>query len=413
MASSASLATLLGSPAEAERATHDGARTAGMMVFSGNANRALATAIAARLGVPLRNADVGRFADGETAIQVNENVRGRDVYVVQPTCPPVNDHFMELALLVGTLRRASAKRITVVMPYFGYARQDRKMTARVPISAADVARMLEAMGPDRVIAVDLHCGQIQGFFGPRTPVDNLYAAPVGVAYFAGKGLTRPVVVSPDAGGVFRAKQFREGLNRLLLAAGAAGPDADAGLAMIIKQRAKAGQVERVDLVGEVAGCDAIIVDDLIDTARTLCAGAALLVASGARRVFAFASHGLFSGPALQLIDASQLAEVVVTDTVPLRPAGAEGLGRKVVQLSVATLVAEAMRRVALHQSVSDLFVPQAAQAPLPVRHEPEEHEFRAEAEGADAAAGAGEDEGQERVRAAHAARRARIVIFEE
>ena len=282
-------------------------------------------------------------------------MRGKDVYVIQPTCIPVNEHLMELLLMVSTMRRASAERITAVIPYYGYARQDRKMTARVPISAADVARLLEAMGVDRVVAVDLHCGQIQGFFGPRVPVDNLDAGTVGVKYFINKGLVNPVVVSPDAGGVYRAKQFREGINMQ-------APGLDAGLAMIIKQRPKAGQVERMDLVGNVDGCDVVIVDDMIDTATTLCMGAAELKKHGARRVFAFASHGLFSGTASDRIARSELEEVVVTNTIPLAPSSRSN--SKIHQLSVAPLLAEAIRRVHLRQSVSDLFKA-AKKAPEP------------------------------------------------
>jgi len=244
------------------------------------------------------------------------------------------------------MRRASADKITAVIPYYGYARQDRKMTARVPISAADVARLLEAMGVDRVVAVDLHCGQIQGFFGPRVPVDNLDAAVVGVKYFVSKALVNPVVVSPDAGGVYRAKQFREGLNL-------SKPGSDTGLAMIIKQRPKAGQIERMDLVGSVDGADVIIVDDMIDTAGTLATAAANLKNNGARRVFAFAPHGLFSGPASDRIARSELEEVVVTNTIPLK-AGARA-NDKIVQLSVAPLLAEAIKRVHFRQSVSELF----------------------------------------------------------
>jgi ribose-phosphate pyrophosphokinase len=317
-----------------------------MVLFSANANPELAAEIAALLGSPLGSATVARFADGEVNVQVHDNVRGKDVYIIQPTSPPVNEHLMELLLLVSTMRRASAERITCVIPYYGYARQDRKMTARVPISAADVARLLEAMGVDRVVAVDLHCGQIQGFFGPRVPVDNLDAGTVGVSYFAAKGLVNPVVVSPDAGGVYRAKQFREGLNAL-------APSLDTGLAMIIKQRMRAGQIERMDLVGSVEGADAVIVDDMIDTAGTLCTAAANLKANGARKVFAFASHGLFSGPASDRIARSVLEEVVVTNTIPLK-AGAKA-NEKIVQLSVAPLLAEAIKRVHLKQSVSELF----------------------------------------------------------
>lgn len=317
-----------------------------MILFSGNANPELSKEIATLLGVSLGDITVSRFADGEVNVQVHDNVRGKDVYIIQPTCSPVNEHLMELLLMVSTMRRASAERITAVIPYYGYARQDRKMAARVPISAADVARLLEAMGVDRVVAVDLHCGQIQGFFGPRVPVDNLGAGVVGVRYFAGKGLVNPVVISPDAGGVYRAKQFREGLN-------IQNPSLDAGLAMIIKQRPKAGQIERMDLVGSVDNADCVIVDDMIDTAGTLCTAAEQLKSSGARRVFAFASHGLFSGPASDRISRSVLEEVVVTNTIPLT--STSKTNEKIVQLSVAPLLAEAIKRVHLRQSVSDLF----------------------------------------------------------
>jgi ribose-phosphate pyrophosphokinase len=317
-----------------------------MMIFSGNANPELAAEIAALLGTKVAHATVSRFADGEVNVQVHDNVRGKDVYIIQPTSAPVNENLVELLLMVSTMRRASAEKITVVMPYYGYARQDRKMAARVPISAADVARLLEAMGVDRVIAVDLHCGQIQGFFGPRVPVDNLAAGVVGVKYFGSKKLVNPVVISPDAGGVYRAKQFREGLNIVQ-------PDADAGLAMIIKQRPKAGHIERMDLVGNVEGADAIIVDDLIDTAGTLCTAAEQLKAHGARDVYAFASHGLFSGPASDRIARSVLKEVVVTNTIPLKASAKTN--DKIVSLSVAPLVAETIKRVHLRQSVSELF----------------------------------------------------------
>merc|ERR1719215_449126 len=206
-------------------------------LFSGNANVELAQGIAEALGVKLGHVTASRFADGEVNVMVHENVRGKDVYIIQPTSPPVNEHLMELLLMVSTMRRASADRITAVIPYYGYARQDRKMTARVPISAADVARLLEAMGVDRVVAVDLHCGQIQGFFGPRVPVDNLDGGVVGINYFGNKDLHNPVIVSPDAGGVYRAKKFKEGLAHKF-------DMHDTGLAMIIKQRARAGAVDK-------------------------------------------------------------------------------------------------------------------------------------------------------------------------
>ena len=241
---------------------------------------------------------VSNFDDGECNVMIQENVRGKDVYIIQPTSPPVNETLMELLLIISTMRRASARKITAVIPYYGYARQDRKMQARVPISAADVARLLESMGVDRVIAVDLHCGQIQGFFGPRVPVDNLDGGTVAVSYFGDMDLSNPVVVSPDAGGVYRAKQFREAL--------AKKHEVDCGLAMIVKQRVKPGEIGQMDLVGSVEGCDAIIVDDMVDTAGTLCAAAKMLKESGARRVFAFASHGVFSGPAPSRVAASVL-----------------------------------------------------------------------------------------------------------
>ena len=260
-----------------------------MKLVSGSANKPLAEEIAARLGVPLSPAKVRRFNDGEVNIQLCDSVRGANVYILQPTCPPVNDHLVELLLLVSAARRASAATVTAVVPYYGYARQDRKDRSRVPISAADVARMMEAMGVDRVVCVDLHCAQIQGFFGPRTPVDNLFAAPIAVTYFNMKDLVKPVVVSPDAGGVARAKAFMEGFGRL--------PDPpQVSLAVILKQRAEAGVVGTMHLVGSVEGCDCVIVDDMIDTAGTLTAAANELRAFGARRVFAFATHGLSAGP---------------------------------------------------------------------------------------------------------------------
>jgi ribose-phosphate pyrophosphokinase len=276
---------------------------------------------------------------------VHENVRGKDVYIVQPTSPPVNESVMELLLMISTMRRASARKITAVIPYYGYARQDRKMTARVPISAADVARLLEAMGVDRVIAVDLHCGQIQGFFGPRVPVDNLDGGRVGVSHFGDMDLVNPVIVSPDAGGVYRAKQFREALSKK--------HDMDCGLALIVKQRAKANEIERMDLVGSVKGADVIIVDDMVDTAGTLCKAAEELKTFGARNVYCFASHGVFSGPAAQRIANSHLSELVVLDTCSLNQA-AQATG-KISQLSVGPLLAQAIYNIHNKKSLSALF----------------------------------------------------------
>jgi ribose-phosphate pyrophosphokinase len=325
----------------------DGHRSyGGLKIFTGNANKPLAEDIAKFLGVSLGKVQVGRFADGEVNVIINENVRGKDVYVIQPTSPPVNETLMELLLMISTMRRASAQKITAVIPYYGYARQDRKMQARVPISAADVARLLEAMGVDRVVAVDLHCGQIQGFFGPRVPVDNLDGGMVGVSYFGTMDLVNPCVVSPDAGGVYRAKMFRDGLSKKY--------EIEATLAMIVKQRAKAGEIDSMDFVGpSVKGCDVIIVDDMVDTAGTLCKAANMLKECGASRVYAFASHGVFSGPAAERISASALTELVVLDTVPLNEkAGATG---KITQLSVGALLGQAIFNLHNKRSISALF----------------------------------------------------------
>lgn len=317
-------------------------------IFCGNANPALAREIASLLGVDLGSATVDKFNDGEVNLLINENVRGKDVYIIQPTCSPVNENLMELFLMVSTLRRASARRITAVIPYYGYARQDRKMTARVPISAADIARLLEAMGVDRVVAVDLHCGQIQGFFGPRVPVDNLDGGQVGVCYFGSKVLKdikNPVVVSPDAGGVYRAKKFVERLQTRY--------GIEANLAMIIKQRSKPGEVSRMDLVGSVEGSEVIIVDDMIDTAGTLCKAAEELKKRGATKVYAFASHGLFSGPAATRIKQSCLDEVVVLNTIPLSDEMKKV--SQITTLSVAQLLASAIKRIHDKRSISELF----------------------------------------------------------
>lgn len=318
----------------------------GLKLFSGNGNMGLSLEIAKLLGVNLGRATVSSFADGEINVMIHENVRGKDVYIIQPTCTPVNNNLMELLLMVSCLNRASARRVTVVIPYYGYARQDRKMAARVPISAADVARLLESMGVDRVIAVDLHCGQIQGFFGPRVPVDNLEGGIVGVDHFGGKDLHNPVIVSPDAGGVYRAKKFKE------LLAYKYGWE-DIGIAMIIKQRARAGSVDQMDLVGDVQDCDCIIVDDMIDTAGTLCKAADVLKDQGARRVFAFASHGLLSGPGNERIANSSLEECVILNTIPSTPQRVAN--EKLVELSVAPLLAQTIFNIHAKRSISALF----------------------------------------------------------
>ena len=332
-----------GGPISARKAKAQG--TDGMKLFCGNANTQLAQEVASQLGIALGKITVGRFADGEVNVMCHENVRGKDVYIIQPTCSPVNENLMELLLMVSTMRRASARRITVVIPYYGYARQDRKMQARVPISAADVARLLESMGVDRVVAVDLHCGQIQGFFGPRVPVDNLDGGTVGVSYFGDKDLKDPVIVSPDAGGVYRAKKFREGLAQKY--------DIEAGLAMIVKQRSRANEVDKMDLVGEVQDSDVMIVDDMIDTAGTLCKAADVLLENGARRVYAFATHGLFSGKANINIGNSNLEEVVVLNTIPCKDEMMEN--KKVIYLSVAPLIAQAIYNIHQRKSISALF----------------------------------------------------------
>ena len=317
-----------------------------LKLISGSANKQLAEEVAARLGIPLSPAQVRRFNDGEINIQLCDSVRGCSVFILQPTCPPVNDHLVELLLLISAARRASAASVTAVVPYYGYARQDRKDRARVPISAADVARMMEAVGVDRVVCVDLHCAQIQGFFGPTTPVDNLFAAPIAVNYFHQKNLIKPVILSPDAGGVARAKLFMEGF--------AKAHDTDVTLAVIIKQRAAAGQVASMHLVGSVKDSDCIIVDDMIDTAGTLTKAADELKAFGAKRVFAFASHGLFSGPAADRIENCALEEVIVANTVPLRP-DVLSRTRKIRQVSVGKLLEAAIRGIHHGTSVSALF----------------------------------------------------------
>ena len=316
-----------------------------ILVISGNSNIPLAEAIVAHMGTNLGNIALGRFADGEVSLRIHESVRGKDVYIIQPTSPPVNEHLMELLLMISTCRRSSAKRITAVVPYYGYARQDRKMNSRVPISAADVARLIETMGVDRVVAVDLHCGQIQGFFGPRVPVDNLGAQMVGEDYFVKKGLKNVVVISPDAGGVYRARKFQEGL----ILKGVE----DVSIAMLIKQRSGANKIDRMDLVGSVKGADCIIVDDMIDTAGTLCEAARELKKHGAKSVFAFATHGLFNGPAVKRITDSPLEEVVVTDTIKLSDSASSCA--KIKQLSISVLIADCIRRIHQKESLNVLF----------------------------------------------------------
>lgn len=308
-----------------------------IQVFSGNASRELAAAVCRYLGSPLGQAEVRRFSDGEVLVEVAENVRGGDVFVIQSTCMPVNDHLMELLLMLDAFRRASAKRITAVIPYFGYARQDRKVSPRVPISAKLVADLITTAGAARVLTVDLHAGQIQGFF--NIPVDNLFATPVLFKYIKDRlpagSLT---VVSPDPGGVERARAFAKRLN--------------ATLAVIDKRRARANEVAEMRVVGDVDGQTAIIVDDIVDTAGTLAAAAAALKQAGATHIIACCTHPVLSGPATQRIRDSTLSELVVTDTIPLR---VDAKACRISVLSVAPLLAEAIRRTHYEESISSLF----------------------------------------------------------
>ena len=306
-------------------------------IFTGNSNPELARAICAYLGTDLGRARVGKFSDGETRVEIDESVRGADVYVIQSTSTPSNDHLMELLIMVDALKRASAGSISAVMPYFGYARQDRKAVARAPISARLVTDLLTAAGVYRIITMELHAGQIQGFF--NGPVDHLYCSPVMMKYLEGMELTNPVIVSPDAGGVERARAYAKRLNT--------------SLAIIDKRRAGPNVAEVMHLIGEVEGCDAIVVDDMIDTGGTLVQGAEALMEFGARRVIAVASHAVLSGPAISRIAESCIEQVIVSDSVPLTSAGRACPKFKV--LSVADLFGEAIRRIHDFDSVSSLF----------------------------------------------------------
>jgi ribose-phosphate pyrophosphokinase len=307
-------------------------------IFSGNANIALAQSIATHLETPLSKCKVTRFSDGESFVEVNENVRGVDAFVIQPTCSPVNDNVMELLIMCDALRRASAGSITAVIPYYGYGRQDRKVAPRTPITSKLVADLIQASGTTRVVSVDLHAGQIQGFF--NIPFDHLYAMPVMLEDYLKKSFdSSAVFVSPDAGGVERTRAYSKRLN--------------ASLAIIDKRRERANVSEVMHLIGEVKGKDCIIVDDMIDTAGTLAGAARALQQEGARRIVAVATHGVFSGPAIQRIAESPLSEVVVTDTIPLNE-GAKGCA-KIKVVSIARLLAEAIKRIHSSDSVSSLF----------------------------------------------------------
>nr|WP_213069540.1 MULTISPECIES: ribose-phosphate diphosphokinase [Methylomicrobium] len=311
-----------------------------MMVFSGNANLALSEGIVRKLNMRLGLASVGRFSDGEVAVEIGENVRGKDVFVIQPTCSPNNDNLMELLVMIDALKRASASRITAVIPYYGYARQDRRTrSARVPITAKLVAKMIEQAGAHRLLTVDLHADQIQGFFD--IPVDNVYASPILLGDVWRQKYHRLMVVSPDVGGVVRARALAKRLD-------------DADLAIIDKRRPKANVSEVMHIIGDVEGRSCVLIDDLVDTAGTLCHAAKALKDHGALKVVAYCTHAVLSGAAISNIERSVLDELVVTDTIPLRPE-AEALGR-IRQLSVAEMLAETIRRIAVGESVSSLYV---------------------------------------------------------
>jgi ribose-phosphate pyrophosphokinase len=311
------------------------------VIFTGNANPTLAREIATDLGIELGQASVGHFSDGEVTIEIQQNVRARDVFVVQPTCAPTNEHLMELLLMVDALKRASARRITAVIPYYGYARQDRRpRSMRVPISAKVVANMLEAAGVNRVLTMDLHADQIQGFFD--IPVDNIYASPVLLTDLKSKRYSDLVVVSPDVGGVVRARALAKQL--------------DCDLAIIDKRRPKANVSEVMHVIGEIDKRNCVIMDDMIDTAGTLVKAAEVLKERGAKSVFAYCTHPILSGPAVERISNSQLDEVVITNTIPL--SGPAKDCKKIRQLSVAFLFAETIRRISDGESVTSLFAEQ-------------------------------------------------------
>ncbi len=311
-----------------------------MMVFSGNANLALSEGIVKKLNMRLGMATVGRFSDGEIAVEIEENVRGKDVFVIQPTCSPTNENLMELLVMIDAFKRASASRITAVMPYYGYARQDRRSrSARVPISAKLVAKMIEQAGASRLLTVDLHADQIQGFFD--IPVDNVYSSPILLGDLWRQQYKDLIVVSPDVGGVVRARALAKRLN-------------DADLAIIDKRRLKANVSEVMHIIGDVDGRVCVLIDDLVDTAGTLCHAAAALKRHGATKVVAYCTHAVLSGSAMQNLNGSTLDELVVTDTIPLSQVAIDS--GKIRQLSVAEMLAETIRRISVGESVSSLYV---------------------------------------------------------
>lgn len=310
-----------------------------LMIFTGNANPALAESVAKQLNIPLGKATVGRFSDGEVMVEINENVRGKDVFVLQSTCAPTNDNLMEMMVMIDALKRASAGRITAAIPYFGYARQDRRVrSSRVAITAKVVANMLQVVGVDRVLTMDLHADQIQGFFD--IPVDNIYASPVLLGDVWKQNLDNLMVVSPDVGGVVRARALAKRLN--------------CDLAIIDKRRPRANVAEVMNIIGDVKDRTCVIMDDMVDTANTLCKAAAALKANGAKKVVAYCTHPVLSGGAIQRVEESDLDELVVTDTIPLSE---EAHNSKTIRvLSVDELLAETIRRIVRSDSVSSLFI---------------------------------------------------------
>lgn len=310
-----------------------------LMVFTGNANPALAQAVASHLNIELGQADVGRFSDGEVSVELQEHVRGRDVFVLQSTCAPTNDNLMEMLVMIDALKRASAGRITAAIPYFGYARQDRRSrSSRVPIAAKLVANMLAAAGVDRVLTMDLHAEQIQGFFD--IPVDNIYALPILLDDIQKQNHENLLVVSPDHGGVVRARSLAKRL--------------ESDLAIIDKRRPKANVAEVMNIIGDVRDRTCIIMDDIVDTAGTLCKAAAALKKNGAKKVVAYCTHPVLSGAAIERVASSELDELVVTDTIPLRDE-AKACSR-IRQLSVADILADTIQRISNEDSVSSLFI---------------------------------------------------------
>jgi ribose-phosphate pyrophosphokinase len=308
-----------------------------LKLFSGNANEALARAVAAHLGISLGAAEVGTFSDGECNVEIGENVRGQDCFILQSTCAPANAHLMELLTMIDALKRASARRITAVVPYYGYARQDRKVKPRVPITAKLVADLVTTAGADRLLCMDLHSGQVQGFF--NIPVDNLYATTLLLKAVQTEVRGEIVIISPDAGGVERARAYAKRL--------------DANLAIIDKRREVANVAEVMNIIGNVEGKTCVIVDDMVDTAGTLCEAARALIGAGATKVFAAITHPVLSGPAIKRIGESDLEKLIVTDTIPLRQEAEENSKIKVV--SVAEQLGEAIRRINNEESVSSLF----------------------------------------------------------